>query len=152
MAWSDPMAGYTTAMNYQPIQMPLDTGVGALGSLDTVNSAPPSMWDSFNGWLNNSGILGKKLADGTRVDGWGGLALGGAQGLLGGYLGMQQLGVARDTLAQNKRQFDLNFGNQVQTINTHMEDRQRARVASDPGAYQSVGDYMKTNGLKGIGG
>ena len=35
-----------------------------------------------------------------------------------------------------------------QTLNTQMEDRQRARVASNPTAYQSVGDYMNKNGLK----
>lgn len=81
-------------------------------------------------------------------NGWGGLALNAAGGLASAFLGMKQYGLAKQTLAENKRQFQLNYDAQKQTTNTRLEDRQRARVASNAGAYQSVGDYMTVNGIK----
>ena len=81
-------------------------------------------------------------------NGWGGLAVNAAGGLASTFLGMKQYGLAKQTLAENKRQFDLNYAAQRQTTNTRLEDRQRARVASNAGAYQSVGDYMAVNGIK----
>lgn len=88
-------------------------------------------------WLRDQGILGTRDAQG-----WGGLALGGAQALGGLYLGMKQYNLAKEALAASKSQFERNFANQVKNTNTALEDRQRARVASNAGAYQSVGDYM----------
>lgn len=82
---------------------------------------------------------------GQRVGGYGGLALGAVQGLGSLYLGMQQYNLAKETLANNKAQFERNFAAQQKTTNTALEDRQRARVASNAGAYQSVGEYMNAN-------
>lgn len=93
------------------------------------------------------GMLGYRAADGTQFAGWGGMALGAASGLMNGYLGLQQLGIAKDSLAQSKRQFELNFGAQQKLTNSRLEDRQAARVAAGGSAYQSVGDYMKKNGI-----
>lgn len=84
----------------------------------------------------------------TGPNGWGNLALGAAGGLASTFLGMKQYGLAKKSLAENKRQFQLNYDAQKQTTNTRLEDRQRARVASNAGAYQSVGDYMGTNGIR----
>ena len=95
-----------------------------------------------------SNFLGKKNADGTADLGWGGMALGAAQGLGNAYMAMKQYGLAKDSLAENKRQFQLNYDAQKTTTNSALEDRQRARVASNAGAYQSVGDYMARNGIK----
>lgn len=81
----------------------------------------------------------------TGPNGWGGLALGAAGGLASAFMGMKQFGLAKQTLAENKRQFQMNYDAQKQTTNTRLEDRQRARVASNSGAYQSVGDYMGAN-------
>ena len=81
-------------------------------------------------------------------NGWGGLALGAAQGLMGGYMGLQQLGMAKKSFKENQRQFNLNFDAQKRTTNAALEDRQRARIASNSGAYQSVGDYMDKNGVR----
>ena len=58
---------------------------------------------------------------------------------------MKQYGLAKKTLEENKRQFQMNYDAQKQSTNTRLEDRQRARVASNSGAYQSVGDYMAAN-------
>lgn len=118
-----------------------NVGVGA--------AADPSTWQAFSQWMGDSGILGKRLADGTQVQGWGAPALGLASGLANSYFGMKQLNLARDTLNANKEQFRLNFDAAKNTTNAQLEDRQRARVASNPGAYQSVGDYMKQYSIKG---
>ncbi len=102
----------------------------------------------LQGWLKDTGFLTTKDADGMQTQGWGGLALGAAQGLGNLYMGMQQYNVAKDTLANNKAQFERNFAAQKATTNASLEDRQRARVASNAGAYQSVGDYMNQNGVR----
>lgn len=92
------------------------------------------------------GFLGK-TENGVTTQGWGGMALGAAQGIGNAWMGMKQYGLAKDQLAQSKKQFDLNFGAQRKTTNAALEDRQAARVASNPGAYQSVSEYMKKNGI-----
>lgn len=102
---------------------------------------------NFGDWARQSGMLGSTNAEGIRTDGWGGLALGAASGVMNGFMGLQQLNLAKQTLRENKRQFQLNFDAQRKTVNSAMEDRQRARVASSPGAYQSVGDYMNKHGI-----
>ena len=99
-------------------------------------------------WMRDSGILGSTDANGVKTQGWGGLALGGAQALGSLYMGMKQYGLAKETLANNKAQFERNFAAQRQTTNAALEDRQRARVASNSGAYQSVGDYMNQNEVR----
>ncbi|HVH91550.1 MAG TPA: hypothetical protein VM783_09205 [Candidatus Acidoferrum sp.] len=128
-----------------------DLNVGGLvASAPTMNvGADPSGWSAFSNWMGDSGLLGKRLADGTQVQGWGAPLLGAASGLANSYFGMQQLKLARDTLNANKEQFRLNFDASKNTTNAQLQDRQRARVASNPGAYQSVGDYMNQYGIKG---
>jgi hypothetical protein len=93
------------------------------------------------------GAMGSTNDKGVRSDGWGGLAIGGAQALTGAFMGAKQYQLAQEALSENKRQFQLNYDNQRKTVNTELEDRQRARVASNAGAYQSVGDYMAKNGV-----
>jgi len=80
--------------------------------------------------------------------GYGSLGLGAASGLFNAWLGMQQYGVAKDSLAASKNQFALNYEAQRTTTNADLQDRQAARVASNPTAYQSVGDYMAQNSVK----
>jgi hypothetical protein len=85
---------------------------------------------------------------GLQNQGWGGLALGGIQGAANLFMGMQQYGLAKKQLSESRRQFDLNYGAQKQSTNTRLEDRQNARVASNPGAYQDTASYMAKNGIK----
>jgi hypothetical protein len=130
------------------------TGGADLGSMLTGASAAAGAAPAGVGgagmfdWLKSSGLLGSTDANGIKTDGWGGMALGTLQGLGSAYMGMKQYGLAKDTLEQNKRQFNLNYGAQRTTTNAALEDRQRARVASNSGAYQSVGDYMDRNGIR----
>ena len=111
----------------------------------TASMSPMSLLDQFKGWAGDSGFLKTKNADGTETGGWGGLALGAVSGIANAYMGMQQYGLAKDQLAFQKDSFNKNYAAQRQSMNTQLEDRQRARVASNSGAYQSVGDYMNQN-------
>jgi hypothetical protein len=88
-------------------------------------------------WLNTrdqQGVLGPAIA--------------GVSALGSMYLGMKQYNLAKDSLAFQKDAFAKNFETQKTLTNSQLEDRQRARVASNAGAYQSVGDYMNQNGVK----
>ncbi len=89
------------------------------------------------------GMIGTK-----DTPGWGGTVAGAAQGLFAGYMGMQQYGLAKEKLAESKKQFELNYNAQKGLTNSNLEDRQRARVASNAGGYQSVGEYMDKYGVK----
>lgn len=95
------------------------------------------------------GLVGyKDPYNGTQVNSWGGQALGLLQGLGSAYMGMKQYGLAKEQLQFSKDAFNKNYGAQRQMMNAQLEDRQRARVAANPGAYQSVGDYMTKNGIQ----
>lgn len=121
---------------------------GFAGQLDTsVNAQVPTAGHSGEGAGFLRSLLGGTDENGIQSNGWGGLALGAAQGLLGGYMGMKQYGLAKDQLAESKRQFNANFDTNRKLTNSRLRDRQRARVASNPKAYQSVGAYMNKNGV-----
>lgn len=95
----------------------------------------PSLFQSFFGYSNENGFQ----------PGWGGMALNAAGSLGNAWMGMKQYGLAQDALKENKRQFNINYGAQKKMLNSQLEDRQRARVAANPGAYQSVDSYMNQN-------
>lgn len=95
----------------------------------------PGLWGNFF-----KGMVGTKDSPG-----WGGLALGGANSLLQGYLGMRQYALAKKQLAEGQRQFNLNYANQVKLTNAQLEDRQRARVATGNSGYESTDAYMAKN-------
>ena len=91
------------------------------------------------------GLLGYEGKNGY-VPGWGGMALGAASGIGQSMMSMKQYGLMEDQLKEQKRQFDINYAMQKKSFNSQVEDRQRARVASNSGAYESVSDYMKKYG------
>lgn len=125
----------------QQFQSPLQRIQSWFG--DTLNSQPnlgqerPGFMDSMLGWTEGNG---------TRHGGWGGLALGGASALANFRLGSKQLGMAKTAMRENRRQFDLNYNNQVQSYNNRLSDRQNARVAASPNA-QDTASYMKQWGV-----
>jgi len=155
-AWGD-WGGYTNQpamMPNDPVNMVSPLSKQALDgtSIFGANSIPGA-WGDFSsagsggggitGYLRDSGFLGSR-----DQQGWGGLALGAAQGLGSLYMGMQQYNLAKDVFENSKSQFERNFEAQKTTTNSSLEDRQKARVASNPGAYESVGSYMQRNGVK----
>ena len=94
--------------------------------------------ESGGGFMDN--MLGK--------DGWGNLALSGVSAGLQGFMGMKQLGLAKDQLDFQKQSFNKNYGAQKQTTNTQMRDRQKRRYTENPDQYVSPDEYMKQNGIK----
>lgn len=143
------------------MQLPPGYGsLGAWGSSDvpSYDLAPVAAINPLEGMKNvgipgvtdglGGGATGSLFDNFAGKDGWGGTAIGGLGALASTFLGMKQYGLAKKTLEENKRQFQLNYDAQKQMTNTRLEDRQRARVASNPGAYQSVGAYMGANGVK----
>jgi len=61
---------------------------------------------------------------------------------------MKHYGLAVDQLKESKRQYNQNYAAQRTLTNSQLEDRQHARVASNAGAYESVGSYMNRDGSK----
>ena len=139
------MSWYEDLLKFDPMNSLNSSNMGLPTNPVSAGVVSPGVMDQFNDWFNNSGFLQKKDASGMTSGGWGTAGLGIAQGLGNAWMGMQNLKVAKDTLKANKEQFALNYGAQKQTTNTALEDRQRARVAANSTAYQSVGDYMNKN-------
>ena len=73
-----------------------------------------------------------------------GLVTGG----IGAWQGYNQNKLMRQNMGQQASQFREQMDLSKQSINRNIEDRQRARVASNPTAYESVDSYMKKYGVK----
>lgn len=121
----------------QPGFNPIGSGGGGV---------PDTMSNSLFGGLFDK-FFDTTDANGIKTQGWGGLALSGLQGLGNSYMGMKQYGLAEDALKEQKRQFNMNYEAQRKMTNAQLSDRQRARVASNPGAYASEAEYMKQWGI-----
>lgn len=142
----NPMAGFQLpAWGASP-----NTLGSGIPDVATHTPALPMVGDTVGGGGGGlfSSFLQQRDANGVLSGGWGTTALGAAQGLGNLYMGMQQYGLAKKALQQSKDQFEKNYAAQRTTTNASLEDRQRARVASNPGAYQSVGDYMNQHGIR----
>lgn len=111
---------------------------GMTGTSIAADAAP----NSFN-TPTVSGVLGTGMS-GLQL---GQLGLGLGSGLLNGYLGFQNLGLAKSQAKQAQNNWDKQWSANVKNTNGALEDRQRARVASNPGAYESVDSYMKKYGI-----
>lgn len=147
----------------KPVAAPSGSNVAGYTSLDLSNFTPgasapvipnapvPDGMTGAGGGGFLDGIFGsmfdKTSADKIKTQGWGGLALQGIQGLGNSYMAMKQYGLAEDALKEQKRQFNTNFDAQKKLTNSQLSDRQRARVASNEGAYASEAEYMKKWGI-----
>lgn len=101
----------------------------------------PSMFENFGTFM--------KSAIGTKDNpGWGNLALGTVAGLANMYMGMKQYGLAKSSLDENKRQFNMNYDAQKNLTNSQLADRQAGRLAASPGMHESVADYMAKYGVR----
>jgi hypothetical protein len=141
-----PRFGSSSGTGYNSAYIPL-TGFDStpVTRADSFGAAEPAgnWWSNIN-WFD-------RTDNKTGIKDQGALmpALAAAQGLANAWIGMKQYGLGKKTLAENKRQFGLNFEANKTLANARLEDRQRARVASNAGAYQSVGEYMNKNAIKG---
>lgn len=116
---------------------------GAMGGFNYTAGSAPSAGGGFGQWMKDSGMMGS-TENGIKTDGWGGLALGAAQGLMSGFMGMKQYGLAKKTLAHNQDVFNKNYAAQRQTTNTRLEDRQKTVVAMNSNN-TPVAEYMNKN-------
>ena len=69
---------------------------------------------------------------GMMYDGYAKTGLNALQAGLGFYLGKEQLDQAKRSLAENRRQFNLNYAAQRAAINDQLRWQHRARAAGDP--------------------
>lgn len=130
------------ANQVQPWQTDLSNAVhgntyNALG-LDAVGNYQPTGNTGFGGlskWAAENSDLLKTGA---------GLITGG----LGAWNGMNQNKLMRQNMNQQAGQFREQMDLSKQNLNRNIEDRQRARVASNAQAYESVDSYMKKYGVK----
>ena len=126
-------------------------GGGNSGTAGTVPATPGMLGanigtDATPNSFNTPTVTG---ALGTGMSGLqlGQLGLGTVNGLLNGYLGFQNLGLAKKQADQAQSNWDKQWGANVKNTNAALNDRQRARVASNPNAYESVDSYMKKYGI-----
>lgn len=115
----------TTNMNYQGL------GFDGLGSYQATpySGAGLSNWMAGNADMLKAGV---------------GLVTGG----MSAWNGFQQNRLMRDNMNQQASQFREQMNLSKSNYNSKLEDRQRARVASNPTAYESVDSYMKKYGAK----
>ena len=115
-----------------------------------VISASPAVTDNwlkqFSSWGKENGLLSSIDAKtGLKTPGMLDYGIGALSGLGNLWMGMQNYGLAKDQLKFQKDAYNKNYAAQAKTTNANLEDRQAARVASNPTAYQSVSDYMAKN-------
>ena len=122
---------------------------GGNGSMPSVPGGGMPGNDTGPNWGVMDRLFGAENQDGSKIGGAAMPALQMGTGLLQGYLGLKQLGLAEDQFDESKKQFGLNYDAQRTTTNSQLRDRQKARVASNAGAYESVDSYMKDNQIKG---
>ena len=61
------------------------------------------------------------------------------------YTGIRGLNLAEEQLAFTKEAFNKNYANQVKMVNSQLRDRQEARYAANPNAYQNPDEYVEEN-------
>lgn len=134
----DPAAGFTTVDPYT-------AGVQAIQPAAVLPGAltPESSWDAFSRTL----FGGKDGMTGNTNMGLVTGGLGAAGSLLGGWTGLQQLQLAKDSLAFQKDSFNKNFATQQKLTNSQLADRQNSRNMDSPGNYASTADYMAKYGV-----
>tara|TARA_R110000764_G_scaffold232623_1_gene325158 strand:+ start:664 stop:1137 length:474 start_codon:yes stop_codon:yes gene_type:complete len=114
----------------------------AFGAGDALNLDGVYQDSSFEKLLNGN-VGPKSWLD--KLSGYSDVLNAGAN-VVQAYAGNKQLGYARDSLKESKRQFNANYETQRSLTNTQMRDRQRSLVASNP-KHESVESYMKKNGI-----
>lgn len=134
-------------------KMPIDEALMGTGISATPNILADieKYGSGYTGYLNSApnvmSNLGSQGGAGSFLNNYGGLALGALQGVGNLFMGMQQYGMAKKALNESTRQFNVNYDAQKKLTNSRLEDRQRARLAADPNAHQSVDQYMNRYGI-----
>lgn len=85
-------------------------------------------------------------------DGYLSTGIQGLQALSGAYLGFKQLAQAKDALNFQKKAYNTNLTNSVQTYNNSLQDRINGRTADYAGKEGDVQAYLASHELKKPGG
>ena len=122
--------GNFNSMGNNPTYQSLGTAMGG------ITATPQTGWlGTANNWMSNNADLMKA-------------GVGAITGGIGAWQGMQQNKLIQKSMQQQAGQFREQMDLSKQNINRNLVDRQRARVASNPVAYESVDSYMKKYGVK----
>lgn len=123
-----------------------------------IGAAAPSGGGGFiNSFLNNIGLDqetqmslfgGTDAATGNQSLGIIPGIMGAATGIGQTWLGMQNLGLAKDQLNFTKQAYQQNLANQIKEYNTRMEDRLRGRTSDYQGKEEDIQREMDKRGLK----
>lgn len=106
----------------------------------------PTTWQ---GGLQRLGVTDSiDPMSGNKLNGWGGLALNTIGGLGQAFMGMKTYGLAKDQFRFQKNAWNKEFAAQKGLINSQLEDRQKRRVAEQPGQHDDVASYMSKYGVK----
>lgn len=124
-------------------QNPSDLFTRPLSSMNIVGNGLGGGAGDTGGFDWNNFLLGDSARPGALQLGLG--AMGGIGSL---YTGMKSYGMAKKQLQQQNNQFEKNYAAQRSLVNSQLEDRQAARVASNPEAYESESSYMDRNRIK----
>lgn len=146
LSWGKPRLGRAPGFSLPPTSDLLSgadysLGVPKLGGGADMPGGGNTTGNGGWGWLSNKdqqGLLSPMLSA--------------AQTGLGAYFGMKNYGLAKKQFAAAQDQFAKEYEAQRSLTNSQLADRQAARVASNPGAYQSVGDYMGQYAIKPLKG
>jgi len=107
-----------------------------------------SIWDNQNLWGGTS--FDPKTGAFTQKMGAVPTALNTFGGLANLYMGMKMFGLAKKDFRENRRQFNLNYNAQARTLNSTMENRQKALYSASPQIHSSPAEFMAKYGIKGI--
>lgn len=122
------------ATGVMPSYQSLGESIGSINP-DSLPTPQTGWLGKTNNWMSNNADLMKA-------------GIGAVTGGIGAWQGMQQNKLIQKSMQQQAGQFREQMNLSKQNINRNLEDRQRARVASNPVAYESVDSYMKKYGVK----
>lgn len=140
------MPSYSNNASYQPWVSPSALGADAFAT-NAVSGMPTDM--NFANLGQATPVQGlmtdfKNLGIGQQVQAVGSVINGAANA----YNAYNSTKIAKDQLAFTKNSWNKQFQANKNLTNASLADRQNSRVASNPGAYQSVDAYMNKYGIK----
>ena len=142
------LGGMPTSTPYTGGDFTFNGNMSAMGSNPTYQSIGSSLgydmptYAQGNSMMGNLGNWASQNADLLKS------GIGLITGGVGAWQGYNQNKLMRENMQQQSSQFREQMDLSKQNINRNLEDRQRARVASNPTAYESVDSYMKKYGVK----
>lgn len=134
---------YSAAMN--PSNSVFNTSVTENIPNMGTKPAGESLWDRFT----NAPFLSTIDPKTNQItQGMGNYMLSGLNSAMNLFMGIKNYNLAKQQIDLQKKEYERNFQAKQQMVNSAMEDRQKARVASNPNAYMNVNDYMNKYGIK----